>query len=162
MWGCAGRGGWVLVRWCGCICLNRFLTLYKTCKKYQPNLKPTQNQLSPTQLKPTQLNLNPNPNPQQHMRLCLDRALELTGQPASAGGAGSKRDVWKPFWGAQQRFFKLLCVSLKIPTVVEEVRGGCASALLLCLAGGGGGVEGGGAGVGQREKLCLFHTNPTI
>ena len=23
------------------------------------------------------------------------------------------RELWKPFWSAQQRFFKLLCVSLK-------------------------------------------------
>ena len=26
----------------------------------------------------------------------------------------SSREVWKPFWSAQQRFFKLLCVSLKV------------------------------------------------
>lgn len=25
----------------------------------------------------------------------------------------ASRDVWKPYWAAQQRFFKLLCVSLK-------------------------------------------------
>jgi len=26
----------------------------------------------------------------------------------------ASRDVWKPYWAAQQRFFKLLCVSLKV------------------------------------------------
>ena len=26
----------------------------------------------------------------------------------------SSRDVWKTFWATQQRFFKLLCVSLKV------------------------------------------------
>ena len=26
----------------------------------------------------------------------------------------TSREVWKPFWSAQQRFFKLLCVSLKV------------------------------------------------
>ena len=25
----------------------------------------------------------------------------------------TSRELWKPFWSAQQRFFKLLCVSLK-------------------------------------------------
>ena len=24
------------------------------------------------------------------------------------------QDPWKPYWAAQQRFFKLLCVSLKV------------------------------------------------
>ncbi|GIL79152.1 hypothetical protein Vretifemale_8504, partial [Volvox reticuliferus] len=41
----------------------------------------------------------------------LEAALAVTG-----GG----RDVWKAFWSTQQRFFKLLCVSLKVPTVVSE------------------------------------------
>jgi hypothetical protein len=58
----------------------------------------------------------------QMLRFCLVRASELTTLPPAAGGAGGRRgDVWTPFWGAQQRFFKLLCVSLKIPTVIEEV-----------------------------------------
>ena len=26
----------------------------------------------------------------------------------------TSRELWKPFWSAQQRFFKLLCVSLKV------------------------------------------------
>lgn len=25
----------------------------------------------------------------------------------------TSREVWKPFWAAQQRFFKLLCISMK-------------------------------------------------
>lgn len=35
---------------------------------------------------------------------------------------GATKDVWKPFWGAQQRFFKLLCVSMKTPSIVKEAR----------------------------------------
>lgn len=47
------------------------------------------------------------------LRVYLGMALELTGTPG--------RDVWKTYWAAQQRFFKLLCVSLKVPAVVEQV-----------------------------------------
>lgn len=32
------------------------------------------------------------------------------------------RDPWRPFWAAQQRFFKLLCVSVKVPTVVSHAK----------------------------------------
>ena len=51
----------------------------------------------------------------QHLRQGVARALTLTG-------AG--RDVWKVFWATQQRFFKLLCVSMKVlsdcpPTVLQ-------------------------------------------
>lgn len=68
----------------------------------------------------------------QDMRAGLERAIELTTLPggssaASTGGGGRRSgpgEAWKPFWGAHQRFFKLLCVSLKVPTVVEEVRRG--------------------------------------
>jgi hypothetical protein len=79
------------------------------------------------------------------MRTALQRAIEVTGTPGGGGGGGvtpgsstpasssangGKKggsgggggDVFKLFWSAHQRFFKLLCVSLKIPTVVEEVR----------------------------------------
>ena len=28
----------------------------------------------------------------------------------------SSNEVWKPFWSAQQRFFKLLCISMKVRT----------------------------------------------
>ena len=34
--------------------------------------------------------------------------------------AARDRDPFRPFWGAQQRFFKLLCVSMKVPAVVEQ------------------------------------------
>lgn len=27
---------------------------------------------------------------------------------------GSGQDVWKAFWATQQRFFKMMCVSLKV------------------------------------------------
>ena len=30
--------------------------------------------------------------------------------------------MWKPFWAAQQRFFKLLCVSMKVGQVVKEAQ----------------------------------------
>jgi hypothetical protein len=36
--------------------------------------------------------------------------------------AGGSSDPWRPFWAAQQRFFKLLCVSMKVPAVVEEAK----------------------------------------
>lgn len=39
------------------------------------------------------------------MRAGLVTALEMTGSRS--------KEVWKPYWSAQQRFFKLLCVSLK-------------------------------------------------
>ena len=40
----------------------------------------------------------------------LVRALELTGT--------TSRDVWKPYWASQQRFFKLLCISMKVPSLL--------------------------------------------
>ena len=43
----------------------------------------------------------------QDLRVRLVRALEMTGT--------TSRDVWKPYWAAQQRFFKLLCISMKVP-----------------------------------------------
>ncbi len=49
----------------------------------------------------------PPPPPQvgSRVKTQLEAALDVTG-----GG----RDVWKAFWATQQRFFKLLCVSLKV------------------------------------------------
>ena len=43
--------------------------------------------------------------PAQDLRARLLAAGELTGT--------TSRDVWKPYWAAQQRFFKLLCISMK-------------------------------------------------
>ena len=43
----------------------------------------------------------------------LVRALEMTGT--------TSRDVWKPYWAAQQRFFKLLCISMKVPPLLGHV-----------------------------------------
>ena len=40
------------------------------------------------------------------VRQALAVALELVN--------AKSRDVWKPYWAAQQRFFKLLCVSMKV------------------------------------------------
>jgi hypothetical protein len=42
----------------------------------------------------------------QDLRGSLSEALELTGSQS--------REVWKPFWAAQQRFCKLLCISMKV------------------------------------------------
>ena len=42
----------------------------------------------------------------QDLRASLDQALEQT--------AVKKRVVWRQFWGTHQRFFKLLCVCLKV------------------------------------------------
>ena len=52
----------------------------------------------------------------QDLRSALAAAVAATGQ------GGGKNDVWKPFWAAQQRFFKLLCVSMKVGAVVKEAR----------------------------------------
>lgn len=52
------------------------------------------------------------------LRLAVNQAL-VTLQSAS-------RDVWKAFWATQQRFFKLLCVSMKIPMVVKEAKAALA------------------------------------
>jgi hypothetical protein len=57
----------------------------------------------------------------QNLRSKLEAALQLAGI--------EKRDVWKTYWAAQQRFFKLLCVGLKLDTVITEVR------LLRCAGG---------------------------
>lgn len=46
------------------------------------------------------------------------------------GGGGAANNVWKLFWSAQQRFFKLLCVGLKLDTVVAEVRALCFGGVL--------------------------------
>lgn len=42
---------------------------------------------------------------EQDLRGALVEAVELTGQ---------SREVFKLFWSAQQRFFKLLCISMKV------------------------------------------------
>ncbi|KAG1681531.1 hypothetical protein FOA52_014037 [Chlamydomonas sp. UWO 241] len=47
------------------------------------------------------------------------------GAGGSGGGGGKGRssgDVWRMFWSSQQRFFKLLCVSMKVAKVVEEAK----------------------------------------
>jgi hypothetical protein len=48
------------------------------------------------------------------LRAELSTAMRLT--------RASDGDVWKIYWSAMQRFFKLLCVSLKLPSVIDEVR----------------------------------------
>jgi hypothetical protein len=55
-------------------------------------------------------------------RLCIHQH-KISAHCRDAGSAAlqalvllqsSSRDVWKTFWATQQRFFKLLCVSLKV------------------------------------------------
>ena len=54
---------------------------------------------------------------EQDLRGGLSEAVELTGQ---------SREVFKLFWSAQQRFFKLLCISMKV-CVQHNVHGFCIS-----------------------------------
>ncbi len=54
----------------------------------------------------------------QDLRWDLSQALELTGV--------QNREVWKPFWGTQQRFFKLLCISMKACALFVFVREPCS------------------------------------
>lgn len=51
------------------------------------------------------------------LRTALRRACKRTG-------AG--RDVFKAYWASQQRFFKLLCMSLKLPAVVRAAKAALA------------------------------------
>lgn len=67
----------------------------------------------------------------------LSSALELT--------ATQGRDVWKMYWSAQQRFFKLLCVSIKV-----------------CVWGGSRGCALGCGSCSQPvEGRCVSFTQPS-
>ena len=50
----------------------------------------------------------------QDLRLQLTAALDRT--------ATTSRDVWKSYWAAQQRFFKLMCVSFKVSKLPPAAR----------------------------------------
>ena len=50
------------------------------------------------------------------LRACLAQALTETRTSSNRGQA------WKAYWSTHQRFFKLLCVSMKVPSVVEQCR----------------------------------------
>ncbi|KAK9814268.1 hypothetical protein WJX72_003136 [[Myrmecia] bisecta] len=67
----------------------------------------------------------------QDLRREISSALDKTGS--------TNREVWKPFWSAAQRFFKLLCISLKIPRVVQQAQHalaeGCAVVIGLQTTG---------------------------
>lgn len=41
---------------------------------------------------------------------------------ANPTGWGAKGQAWKAYWSLHQRFFKLLCVSMKVPVVVKQAR----------------------------------------
>eukprot|EP00775_Hariotina_reticulata_P007699 gene7699-7898_t len=61
----------------------------------------------------------------QQLRVQLEQALQLT--------ASNNNGVWKLFWAAQQRFFKLLCIGLKLNTVIAEARAGLASGMCVVI-----------------------------
>ncbi|WIA22798.1 hypothetical protein OEZ86_009751 [Tetradesmus obliquus] len=61
----------------------------------------------------------------QSLRSKLEMALQLAGI--------DKRDVWKTYWAAQQRFFKLLCVGLKLDTVIAEAKAALASGMCVVI-----------------------------
>lgn len=86
------------------------------------------------------------------LRVYLGMALELTGTPG--------RDVWKTYWAAQQRFFKLLCVSLKVPAVVEQVTwwlgGGDACGNVIALPVVNNCVLSSGMCCSHTQRLGLF------
>lgn len=41
---------------------------------------------------------------------------------AAAKTGTPKQSIWPTFWGAHQRYFKQLCISVKVPLIVEEAR----------------------------------------
>jgi hypothetical protein len=55
------------------------------------------------------------------VQMWVDLRGALT-QAAAACNSEDSKDPFRPFWGAQQRFFKLLCVSMKVPSIVEEAK----------------------------------------
>lgn len=66
----------------------------------------------------------------QDLRQNLVAALDRTGT--------TSRDVWKSYWAAQQRFFKLMCVSFKVSYhVIAEVRTHMALSVKLQAKKGG-------------------------
>ena len=48
------------------------------------------------------------------IRLSMPHSVYVNLLQALVRTCTSSRDVWKTFWSAQQRFFKLLCVSMKV------------------------------------------------
>ncbi len=49
-------------------------------------------------------------------------AAAQAAAPVPAGGNSAPRDTWtKAYWSAHQRFFKLMCIGLKMDTVIAEV-----------------------------------------
>jgi hypothetical protein len=58
------------------------------------------------------------------LRAKLEQAMALSS--SENGG------VWKTFWSAHQRFFKLLCIDLKLETVLAEVGGGGGGGVNVC------------------------------
>uniref|UniRef100_A0A061SNZ4 Nuclear helicase mop-3 sno (Dead-box superfamily) n=1 Tax=Tetraselmis sp. GSL018 TaxID=582737 RepID=A0A061SNZ4_9CHLO len=59
------------------------------------------------------------------LRACLGPALAATG--------ATPQTVWRTFWSTFQRFFKLLCVSCKVPTVVREAKAALAEGFCVVI-----------------------------
>ena len=79
----------------------------------------------------------------QRVRAELATAMSLTG-------AGN--DIWRTFWAAQQRFFKLLCVSLKIPTITTAAKEALAAGQCVVI-----GLQSTGAICTCRTSLLWLH-----
>ena len=69
----------------------------------------------------------------------VDLRAALTDAVAACGSGDKNKDPWRVFWSAQQRFFKLMCVSMKVPAVVAEAKAaiadGCAVVIGLQSTG---------------------------
>jgi hypothetical protein len=66
------------------------------------------------------------------LRACLSQALMETRSP-SAGATKGGGQAWKAYWSMHQRFFKLLCVSMKVPVVVKHAREALANGQCVVL-----------------------------
>ena len=60
----------------------------------------------------------------QDLRRGIVKALAATNT--------TSRDIWKAFWSAQQRFFKLLCVSMKVCNPLLPSLGAAMRSIVYC------------------------------
>jgi C-terminal domain on Strawberry notch homologue/P-loop containing NTP hydrolase pore-1/UBA/TS-N domain len=56
------------------------------------------------------------------VHMWVDLRAALTQACINCNTEKGGKDPFRLFWSAQQRFFKLLCVSMKVPAIVEEVK----------------------------------------
>ncbi|XP_052821363.1 protein strawberry notch homolog 1-like [Mya arenaria] len=59
------------------------------------------------------------------LRKALESALVRTGS--------SNQRVWQQFWSCHQRFFKQLCLGMKVPTIISEARQALASGQCIVI-----------------------------